>query len=209
MPFSIFPHHIFSSFAHPNSMIRKFLMCGVTGWCLEILWTALDSFRKRKLKLTGMTSVWMFPIYGCASFLSPLCRWMRSLPAIIRGSVYSVLILTGEFISGTLLSKKDMCPWDYSRARFNYRGVIRLDYFFVWFFIGLLYEKLLGKGGKRTSPRTILILPAERFLSRDRAKHLPPVFSFVLFFAIIKENLEMRRCYVGNLFCHHALRQQL
>lgn len=133
-------------------MMKKFLMCGVTGWCLEILWTALDSFRKRKLKLTGTTSVWMFPIYGCAALLAPVSRWIQKYPALVRGSIYSGLIMAGEFLSGSLLSKKDLCPWDYSRARFNYRGIIRLDYFFVWFFTGLLYEKLLKKGKKGTVP---------------------------------------------------------
>ena len=124
-------------------MMKKFLMCGVTGWCLEIFWTALDSLRKRNMKLNGTTSVWMFPIYGCASFLLPVCRLIRSFPSAVRGSIYSALIMTGEYIFGSLLSQKDVCPWDYSRSRFNYQGVIRLDYFFVWFLVGLLYEKLL------------------------------------------------------------------
>lgn len=36
-------------------------------------------------------------------------------------------------------------PWDYSHARLNVKGVIRLDYAPVWFLTGLLYEKLLNK----------------------------------------------------------------
>ena len=41
-----------------------------------------------------------------------------------------------------------MCPWDYSRARSNIQGVIRLDYAPVWFLTGLLYERLLQKEAK-------------------------------------------------------------
>lgn len=124
-------------------MMKKFFLCGATGWCLEIFWTALDSLRKRNLKLIGTTSAWMFPIYGCAAFLSPISRWIHAFPTLLRGSIYSVLIMAGEFLSGSLLKKRDLCPWDYSRSRFSFRGLIRLDYFFVWFFTGLLYEKLL------------------------------------------------------------------
>ena len=50
-------------------MKRNFLRCGMAGWCMEILWTGLHSFRVRDPKLTGHSSLWMFPIYGCAAFL--------------------------------------------------------------------------------------------------------------------------------------------
>ena len=43
---------------------RSFLLCGLCGWCMEILFTALHSLRRRDLRLTGNTSLWMFPIYG-------------------------------------------------------------------------------------------------------------------------------------------------
>lgn len=48
-----------------------------------------------------------------------------------------------EYLTGTFLKKKGICPWDYSSARLNYHGVIRLDYAPIWFFTGLLYEKVL------------------------------------------------------------------
>ena len=125
--------------------MKKFLTCGVMGWCLEIFWTSLGALRKRQMKLMGTTSAWMFPIYGCAALLSPVSRLIRRFPAILRGSIYSFLILAGEFLSGSLLSRHGLCPWDYSRARFHYKGLIRPDYFFLWFFVGLLYEKILTR----------------------------------------------------------------
>ncbi|BBF41545.1 hypothetical protein lbkm_0225 [Lachnospiraceae bacterium KM106-2] len=48
-----------------------------------------------------------------------------------------------EFVAGTILKHFDACPWDYSKAKYNVKGVIRLDYAPVWFVAGLLYEKIL------------------------------------------------------------------
>lgn len=57
-----------------------------------------------------------------------------------------MLIYTAEYISGIILKKYDACPWDYSKAKLNYKGVIRLDYAPVWFIAGLLFEKILSRG---------------------------------------------------------------
>ena len=69
-------------------MKRNFLRCGMAGWCMEILWTGLHSFRVRDPKLTGHSSLWMFPIYGCAAFLEPLMRRLISTPFWKRGLIY-------------------------------------------------------------------------------------------------------------------------
>lgn len=135
-------------------MKKNFLLCGFTGWCLEILFTSFNSFRKRELELTGKTSLWMFPIYGMAAFLKPLCRIVKSFPAWIRASCYSVVIFFTEYVCGSILKKHQMCPWDYSKARANIKGVIRLDYAPCWMITGLIFEKILTKPAK-TAKRTI------------------------------------------------------
>jgi len=133
-------------------MKKNFLLCGFTGWCMEILFTSFDSFRKRELQLMGKTSLWMFPIYGMAAFLKPLCGLIRNFPAFIRASFYTVFIFLGEYISGSILKKHHMCPWDYSKARANIKGVIRLDYAPYWMIAGLIFEKLLTRtSGKYTN----------------------------------------------------------
>lgn len=124
-------------------MGKNFLLCGFTGWCLEILFTCFGSYRKRELKLMGRTSLWMFPIYGMASFLKPVCQLLRRFPAAIRAICYSIFIFLGEYISGSILKKYQICPLDYSKARANIKGVIRLDYAPFWMAVGLIFEKLL------------------------------------------------------------------
>lgn len=124
-------------------MKKNFLLCGLTGWCMEILFTALNSYRKRELQLMGQTSLWMFPIYGMAAFLKPFCRLFQNLPAGMRAFFYSMLIFLGEYVSGSILKKYELCPWDYSKSRTNIKGVIRLDFIPFWMIAGLIFENLL------------------------------------------------------------------
>lgn len=122
---------------------KNFFICGLTGWCMEILFTSFKSLTRHDRKLQGQTSVWMFPIYGCAALIKPLYHLIRRFPTAVRGGIYSVVILTGEYLSGSLLKKHNCCPWDYSGARLNWRGLIRLDYAPLWMGAGLLFEKIL------------------------------------------------------------------
>ncbi len=132
-------------------MKKNFLLCGFTGWCLEILFTSFGSYRKRELQLMGQTSLWMFPIYGMAAFLKPICSRIKHFPAGFRAACYSLCIFLGEYISGTILKKYHICPWDYSKARTNIKGVIRLDYAPFWMAAGLIFERLLMHSKKKSS----------------------------------------------------------
>lgn len=130
-----------------KNFLTRFFLCGEIGWCLECFWTGLGSLlqKKKDRKLTCHTSLWMFPIYGMAAAIQPLSNKMKNQCALVRGGVYSLLILSTEYITGRLLKKLRACPWDYSKAKLSIDGVIRLDYILIWFFVGLLYEKILKK----------------------------------------------------------------
>lgn len=119
------------------------MLCGTIGWCMEIIFTAIHSFKKKEYTLMGRTSIWMFPIYGAACLLTPLCRRMKGKNTVLRGGVYTCCIFLGEFVSGSILQKHHVCPWDYSKARYNVNGVVRFDYAPLWFGAGLLFEKIL------------------------------------------------------------------
>lgn len=110
---------------------------------MEILFTALSALRRRDMKLPGTTSLWMFPIYGCMSFLQPIFRLMKKRSLVLRGISYMCLIFSAEFLSGRFLRKRQLCPWDYGRSRYHIGRVIRLDYAPFWFGAGLLFEHLL------------------------------------------------------------------
>ena len=126
--------------------LKNFLKCGLTGWCLEILFTSMDSLRRRDMTLKGHTSLWMFPIYGSAAILSPVSRLLRGKSALTRGLTYTGLIFSIEYLTGRLLSRRKSCPWDYHRSRWNIGRVIRLDFAPYLFCAGLLFERLLSCG---------------------------------------------------------------
>ena len=126
------------------SFSKNFVKCGLTGWCIEIVFTSLDALRRRDMTLKGNTSLWMFPIYGSAAVLAPIGHQLRSKPTWMRGLTYMGLIFSLEYLSGLLLSKHEICPWDYGRSRWHVRRVIRLDFAPYWFCAGLLFEHLLS-----------------------------------------------------------------
>jgi uncharacterized membrane protein len=124
----------------------NFILCGLCGWCMECLWTGLHSALKHEDRLCSCyTSIWMFPIYGMAAFIAPISKKINKKCALVRGSVYTICIFLAEYGTGNVLKRYKACPWDYSKAKLNYHGVIRFDYAPLWFFVGLFYEKLLSK----------------------------------------------------------------
>ena len=127
-----------------RTLIKNFFKCGILGWCLEILFTALHSLQRRDMMLKGTTSLWMFPIYGAGCLLAPVFRLARRLSWPVRGSIYAGLILAGEYISGRFLKERNLCPWDYGKARWNIGRIIRLDYLPCWLVTGLFMERILG-----------------------------------------------------------------
>lgn len=126
-------------------MKQQFLVCGTAGWCMEILFTGLRSYKTDNPTLMGNTSIWMFPIYGMACLLKPVCALLKNRHPVLRGGVYTCCIFIAEFFTGSILRKYKACPWDYSHAPTNIKGLIRLDYAPYWFGAGLLFEKILSR----------------------------------------------------------------
>ena len=126
---------------------KRFLLYGLTGWCVEVLFTGIhDYIRHRDPRLPSRTSIWMFPIYGLARPLfEPLHRSLRErdVSAPGRAAAYGAGFLAVEYATGkTLRSLLGEAPWDYSEVRANVDGLIRLDYFPLWACAGLALERL-------------------------------------------------------------------
>lgn len=124
------------------SFFKSFLRCGLIGWCMEILFTAVGTLRSRDFTLKGCTSLWMFPIYGSVALLTPLFHSLKKKAVWIRGSIYMFFFFLAEFFSGLFLQKKKLCPWNYNRSKWNIHQIIRLDYAPLWFGAGLLFEQI-------------------------------------------------------------------
>lgn len=136
----------------------NFFKCGITGWCLEVMFTSAESIIAGDMRLIGQTSLLMFPIYGMGALLGPIGRqvdlWIADgsqgagtplnlMDKIIRhGMLYMVLIFAAEYLAGMLLRDMGICPWDYTGRRLNVNGLIRLDFAPLWFLTGLLFEEI-------------------------------------------------------------------
>lgn len=141
----------------------NFCKCGMTGWCLEVIFTSTESLLRHDWRLMGQTSLLMFPIYGLGALLGPIGgiidQWvspgqgqrLSAKPAdlaIRHGFLYMVLIFVAEYIAGTFLRSTGICPWDYTGRNTNIDGLIRLDFAPLWFFTGLLFEQITKKRGR-------------------------------------------------------------
>ena len=138
----------------------NFCKCGITGWCLEVLFTSAESIMRHDWRLMGRTSLLMFPSYGCRALLGPIGKWIddwlnpgkslsvkKSDLAVRHGMLYMVLIFVAEYASGAWLRSRGMCPWDYTGRSTNIDGLIRLDFAPLWFATGLLFEQITKKKG--------------------------------------------------------------
>lgn len=122
---------------------KDFIRCGSAGWCFEVFFTGLGSVIHHDKKMMGVSSLHMFPIYGIGAIIRPVHKVIKKLNILVRGIIYAIMIYITEFTSGMLLKRRGACPWDYSKAKLNYKGIIRLDYLPLWFIVGLIYEKML------------------------------------------------------------------
>lgn len=136
-----------------NIFLWNFIKCGIAGWCLEIIFTSIESIAAGDLRLMGRTSLIMFPIYGMGALLRPIGRWLdrwlgdfrtlRHRDQIWRhGMNDMVLIFFVEYVTGAFLRHAGICPWDYSGRYFGIDGLIRLDFAPCWFLAGLLFEQI-------------------------------------------------------------------
>jgi hypothetical protein len=123
-------------------MIIRFLIYGAVGCLMEVLWTGLGALFKKNYTLKSTTSLWMFFIYGMVLFLEPVFRLVAGWPVVLRGLLYAVCILSGEFLTGSLLKKAALCPWDYTGSRYHVMGIIRWDYAPAWAVAGLFFERI-------------------------------------------------------------------
>ena len=124
-----------------RKLFQNFIKCGILGWCLEITFTDLQSLRRRDLTLRGVTSLWMFPIYGAGCLLTPVFRLFAGFPGSAGLPFTPCSSLRANIYPEAFCEKKGICPWDYGRARWNVDCVIRLDYIPCWAAAGLLMER--------------------------------------------------------------------
>ncbi len=121
----------------------RFLIYGLCGWCLEIVWTGVGSLISGNYLLYSFTYMWMFFIYGMGILFEPIHNIIRRWNTVLRGFLWVLIIFSVEYFFGWFLAQiLGHCPWDYGNGILSINGYIRLDFIVPWFFTGLLFEKL-------------------------------------------------------------------
>ncbi|WP_339060014.1 putative ABC transporter permease [Tepidibacillus marianensis] len=125
-----------------TTMKIHFLIYGLLGLLMEVIWTGFWSLFSGNFALTGHTYIWMFFIYGLAVFLEPIHERIRRWNFVFRGFTWAILIFSIEFITGYILQLfLSECPWDYRQSTtLTFMGLIRYDYFPAWFAVGFLLK---------------------------------------------------------------------
>lgn len=123
-------------------MLIRYIIYGLLGWNIEVIWTGLAALAHGNKDMIGHTSIWMFFIYGAAVFLlEPIHNWIADYHWYVRGCVWATAILLIELASGLLLRALGIEAWFYDSAT-SVLGVIRLDYAPLWFAVGLIFERV-------------------------------------------------------------------
>ncbi len=126
-------------------MLRKlarFAIYGVAGWGMEVLWTGLYSLISGNVNLEGFTTLWMFPVYGCAVLFEYIHDIIRRWTLAYRGLLWVILIWGMEYTAGLIFARLfGVYPWHYD-GWLAIDGFIRLDYAPAWFLAGLFFEKM-------------------------------------------------------------------
>ncbi|XP_051946529.1 transmembrane protein 229B-like isoform X1 [Xyrauchen texanus] len=127
------------------SPLSRLYIYGLHGCLCEVVFTAAwDLYYTHDQRLAGHTSLWALLIYSSAIFvMEGLSAKLQNkhCPLPVRLIVYALFIYLWEFSWGFLLRLFRACPWDYSEFRYNFMGLITLEYALPWALAGLIAEK--------------------------------------------------------------------
>ncbi len=123
-------------------MMIQFILFGALGLITEVIFTSIKRLiTDRVFELKGETSLWMFPIYGLIAFIFPFVSFrIGFLPWFMRGIIYMIVFYAVEYLSGSILRKLKVCPWEYP-TKFSLNGLIYFPYAPFWFIAGLGVER--------------------------------------------------------------------
>jgi uncharacterized membrane protein len=128
-------------------MLIRFIIYGLLGVSAEVMVSAvLHKYEGKEpnWSLRGQSYIWSVPLYGLiAPLFEPLHDAIRIWPWLLRGGIYVCCFWLVEYTAGwTLRRAFGACPWSYAHCRFNLHGLIRWDFFPLWFGFGMLLEYL-------------------------------------------------------------------
>ena len=126
------------------SLLLTFIIYGVFGWAVEIIFTSvIDSWNKKSWKLEGKTYLWMLPLYGFGGLLFTEVHTFflnEDFSLVVRLPIYLVGLYLIEYLAGIALFKlTGDHVWRYD-GKWQYGHVINFLYAPAWLFYLFLLE---------------------------------------------------------------------
>lgn len=150
----------------------KILLYGCLGLLIEIVFTSVANFLRRHWKGTGITFIWMMPVYGVTGLLLeiigkavhvdwaipigvPFHYYVIHLGFIAKAFIYVPIIFGAEALSGwnirivTKYLQKwfggtggDVIPWEYPVSKWSPMGLINIKYAPFWLLLACSFSLL-------------------------------------------------------------------
>nr|XP_032818747.1 transmembrane protein 229B [Petromyzon marinus]XP_032818748.1 transmembrane protein 229B [Petromyzon marinus] len=130
----------------PLTLKSRWYIYAIHGYFCEVMFTAAWEFVVNKnWKFPGVTSVWALFIYGTSILVLErmYLRLRGRCNILLRCVVYTLWTYAWEFFTGLALRQVDACPWDYSHFRYNFMGLVTLEYALPWFCGCFLVETMV------------------------------------------------------------------
>lgn len=120
--------------------IMLFMIGSILGWGLEFFYRNIfERKKKEKLEDPGFLKGPYLPIYG---FGVLILQYISSLNInfSIKIILFAILLTIIELITGIIFTKYFKIKlWNYSKNRFNYKGIICPLFSFFWTILGIIY----------------------------------------------------------------------
>ncbi|KAM9323929.1 transmembrane protein 229B [Gastrophryne carolinensis] len=132
--------------AEPLGLLWRLYIYSIHGYVCEVLFTAFWDFAvSRDRRFRGVSSLWALFIYGLAMLgVEHMYLSLRfHCGFLLRSVLYTVWVYFCEFTSGLILRNFRACPWDYSHYKFNFKGLVTLEYAPFWLLGCVVLEKFL------------------------------------------------------------------
>lgn len=131
------------------SPVSRLYLYALHGCLCELLFTSAWNFCfTQDVRLQGHSSLWALPMYSAALLVLERVGQKlssRNVPLPLRLVIYTCLIYLWEFTCGAGLTLLGACPWDYSGFKYNFKGLITLEYAPFWAVGAFLAEKFVIK----------------------------------------------------------------
>ena len=124
-----------------------FAFMSIIGWILEVLYR---SFISKKFINPGLMLGCSLPVYGVGGIILNLLADIKVVNNIyfnyfILSLIAMVLLTLIEYVGGVLLEKIFKIKlWDYSKYKYNLKGLICLRMSIIWGIVSLIYFVLLN-----------------------------------------------------------------